>query len=160
MNTVLTVLWRNCTLVTLCEENHENLGALEGGCVHWYSKNAYIGSSRWGTSGRAISAKGNCTIGKLRSSAEVRWYYGWCLLLKELKCDLRAGHSPSSLPAHEIMTATAENHVKPHICETHFNITFPPRPYFLVIFPLGGGVQPFSLYSHPHHVTWRARFCT
>jgi hypothetical protein len=27
------------------EENHENLRALERGCVHWHMKKAYIGNS-------------------------------------------------------------------------------------------------------------------
>jgi hypothetical protein len=29
--------------VNLSEENHENIRALEGGCVHWHMKEACIG---------------------------------------------------------------------------------------------------------------------
>jgi hypothetical protein len=30
-------------LIILSEENHENLRASDGGCVHWHVKKAYIG---------------------------------------------------------------------------------------------------------------------
>jgi hypothetical protein len=30
-------------LAILSEENHENPRALDGGCVHWHMKKAYIG---------------------------------------------------------------------------------------------------------------------
>jgi hypothetical protein len=29
----------------ISEENYENLRALDGGCVHWHMKKAYIGNS-------------------------------------------------------------------------------------------------------------------
>jgi hypothetical protein len=50
---VFTGIWRKFILVILSEENHENLKVLEGGCVHWHLKKAYIsnlfwGKSRWG----------------------------------------------------------------------------------------------------------------
>jgi hypothetical protein len=32
-------------LVIVSEENHENLRALVGGCVHWHMKKAFIGNS-------------------------------------------------------------------------------------------------------------------
>jgi hypothetical protein len=62
----------------------------------------------------------------------------------ELKDDLRVGHRLDSLTSGEIMTGTAEDHVRPAVpilsqknpaytltanfCEIHFNITFPSRP--------------------------------
>jgi hypothetical protein len=46
------------------------------------------------------------------------------------------------------MTATAENHVKPHICEMCFNITFSPRPIFSGdIFPWGRHSALFSVFG-------------
>jgi hypothetical protein len=42
MEAASTGISRKLILVILSEENHENLRALEGGCLHWHLKEAYI----------------------------------------------------------------------------------------------------------------------
>jgi hypothetical protein len=55
MEAVFTGIWRNFTFLILSEENHENLRALEGGCVRWHLKKSYLGNFFWGKS-QGISA--------------------------------------------------------------------------------------------------------
>jgi hypothetical protein len=39
---VYTGTGKKIILIILSEENYENLRALEGGCLHWHLKKAYI----------------------------------------------------------------------------------------------------------------------
>jgi hypothetical protein len=45
-------------LVLLPEENHENLRALEGGCLHWHLKKAYIDNHFRGKSRKSTGLRG------------------------------------------------------------------------------------------------------
>jgi hypothetical protein len=104
------------------------------------------------------------------------WYYGWCLLLKELKGNLKVERRMGSSTADEIMRC-CRGSVKPMVPilsqinplhalisnfrETHLNTAFPSRPTFPSgIFPLGLHTIPLpALGFKPCNLTCLA-WCT
>jgi hypothetical protein len=202
VDTVLTVIWRH--ILNNLRKSRKSLGALvgalfhwrlkkgdinntswgksresdslQGGYNHWCSEEAEIGNSNWGRS-RGIWAKENFPLSELWSPVPIRWYYGWCLFLTELKCRLKARGSLCSLAPDGIMTGTTEVQVKPVVramnplhavtptlFAIHFNIISHLGLHFPVVSSLWGCVQIPPLYSDPNRVTWRAwlhaRFCS
>jgi hypothetical protein len=69
MEAMFTGIWRKLILVILSEENHENLRALDGGCVHWHMKKAYCGNFFWGKSRESQGLGGRlCSLAYEESS--------------------------------------------------------------------------------------------